>query len=625
MSTWKFFPCAAGSKQPALPGNWRTHATDNDATISGWLREGYNLALDCEASGVLVVDSDGGAVGEDTWASLQTEHGAAPETFTVQTPTGGLHRYYDGMARTSVQGLGPKMDTRGVGGYVLFEGTVDERGEPGKPEKWGSYKILADRPLAPLPAWVPTVLAMKAEHHGAATTELDLPVNIARAVAWLQTRPEVNQGDGADARTFEVACMLRDFGLSADTSIDTMMEHYQCFPQDDRFEAFITRKVESAWQYAQNDAGAWAVVPAASAFGQALDSLGLTHDRGGDDEPDPYHAYSEGEQDGFKEPTWVAPDLIPSDSLVMLYGQPSSYKSFLALDAALTLASGVPGWGMPADDQRPVVFVAGEGPRSIARLRRPSWRLARNVAGPMPFHLVIKMPVAAMDETVQAFVASIKHQGIHPAVVVIDTLAKFMLGLNENDARDCGTAIAALEYIRRTLRCSVLVVHHSGKDGEKGARGSSALNGGFDTTHEVVAHKATRALAVYNRKQKDADERPQPWMFEGKEIGTSLVFNPISGDTYRALTVQDDALAPKRIGAQLLKLGARGQDGAITTHVLASSLYQGPQDEAPEVTQQAVERLVRSLRAASRGRLEAYANRDGREIVWSLPEVAAGA
>lgn len=606
---WKFFPVQPHGKQPALPGDWRLHATDDEAQLDAWEAEGYNLGLDCGASGVTVIDLDGEEIGRASWAKLCEEHGLPPATYTVRTPRGGLHYYYEGEAATSVQKLGDKIDTRGSGGYVLAAGSETSD---------GAYTVELDRPLARLPAWIPLALERHKAERAAAVTELDLPGNVARAEAYLAGRAPVEQGNGADAKTFEVACRLRDFGLSQDKIIDIMLKGYKCYPQDDRFDAFITRKVENAHEYAQNDAGAWGLTPGMpDSWAATLDSLPSAP---GSEQPDPFRAYTETEQDGFREPEWLAgmQDLIPSDSVVLLYGQPGSYKSFVALDIALTLAAGIPGWGRMEAEPCPVVFVAGEGPRSIARLRRPAWRIARAVSGALPFHLVLNMPQPAMPETIQAFIASIKAQDIRPKLVVIDTWARFMLGLNENDAKDAGQGVAALDMIKRELKCSVLVVHHSGKDGA-GPRGSSAIPGGMDTMHEVVAHKATKALAVFNRRQKDADEKETPWHFEGREAGQSLVFHPITADAYRAITVAEDALSGKIVGAALAKLAARGSESAITTQVLASSLYQGPQDEAPEATQAGVAKVVRQLRGAAKGRLEAYCDYDGRELKWSLP------
>lgn len=598
-----YFPVARGLKVPHLPGDWRSHATDDEAVIQGWLDQGLNLAVDCERSGISVIDVDGpqGAL----WEGLKR----LPPTYTVQTPH-GCHAYFLGALRPSVSKIAPKIDTRGLGSYVLV---------PPSETPDGAYTVLEPREIAPLPGWVAPALeaASPQRNDRASVSELDLPTNVARAVRWLEARAVAVQGQGADHLTFEAACQLRDLGLSPEKSIEVMLKHYKLDPVDERFDAFITRKVENAEAYSQNEAGAWGTTSLADSFGGYLDSLPPEPEGGG--RPDPFHAHNEAEQDGFTEPTYLIPSLLPDHSVVLLYGQPGSYKSFLALDIGLTLAAGQMGWGMSEADPRCVIYVAGEGPRSIARLRRPAWRTVRGLDAAVPFHLVTNMPLAADFSQVAAFVASIKTQGLHPGLVIIDTWARFVWGLNENDAKDAGLAVAALEYIKRELRCTVLVVHHSGKDGEKGPRGSGAILAGVDATHEVIPHKETKVVAVYNRRQKDADERAAPWLFEGKEAAGSLVFQPITPEAYRQLTQADDALDPRKVGAALIALKAIGGDNAVATHVLASKLRNQPAEEGPEATQAGVERVARQLRAAARGRLEAYCERKGNELVWFMP------
>lgn len=610
MPPWKYFPATRG-KVPALSGDWKQIATSDPAQLETWEAEGWNLALSTEPAGLAVIDIDG-PDGEAAWQALVEKHGGnLPDTYEVRTPRGGRHIYFRGALRPSVEKLGRKLDTRGLGSYVLVPG--DETPE-------GRYAVLRDLPIAELPSWVPLALeaASPQRSERAAISELDLPSNIARAVDYLKDRPPLTMGEGADHKLYEIAAKLRELGIGGDTSIELITEHVVIEPwEQGRTDAWIVRKVENAEAYAQNEAGAWGVGDLAQTFGAVLDQL-PPEERGASDKPDPFKALDEAEQDALRPPTWLMGDLIPNDSVGVLLGPPGSYKSFLALDIGLTLASGVAGWGMPESERRPVVYVAGEGPRSIARLRRPAWRMVKDIAGEIPFYLVTTMPLAHDQAQVQAFVASIKAQGIKPRLVVIDTWARFVLGLNENDAKDAGFAISALDYIKRALHCSVLVLHHQAKEG-KGMRGSGAIEGGVDFYHEVVPNKETKAVAVYNRRQKDADERTAPWLFKGHNVGQSLVFQPITAEEHRSLTQADDALEPRKVGAVLRKLNAVGQEAAVTTHVVAQTLRTQPAEEPPEVTQAALDKLCRQLRAAAKGRLEGYAYKVANELLWHLP------
>ncbi|MCX6463261.1 MAG: bifunctional DNA primase/polymerase [Pseudonocardiales bacterium] len=159
---WAVFPVRPRGKTPAVRG-WEDTATlDPDRILAWWASAAWNIGIAAGRSGLLVVDLDvpapgphpaaAAARGTDVLRRLAADADAAPawDTFTVATPSGGRHLYFrqpDGAGLRNTQGaLGPLIDTRGHGGYVLAAGS---RG-PGTRR----YRILRDVPVAPLPAWL---------------------------------------------------------------------------------------------------------------------------------------------------------------------------------------------------------------------------------------------------------------------------------------------------------------------------------------------------------------------------------------------------------------------------------------------------------------------------------------
>ena len=84
-----------------------------------------------------------------------------------------------------------------------------------------------------------------------------------------------------------------------------------------------------------------------------------------------------------------------------------------------------------------------------------------------------------------ALLASIRERHGRVALVVVDTLARAMTG-NENPPDDMGKFVAACGRIREACEGHVLIVHHSGKDLAKGARGHSSLRAATDVELEVT-------------------------------------------------------------------------------------------------------------------------------------------
>ena len=71
-----------------------------------------------------------------------------------------------------------------------------------------------------------------------------------------------------------------------------------------------------------------------------------------------------------------------------------------------------------------------------------------------------------------------------PVLVVIDTLARCMIGGDENSAKDMGLFVASCDRVKGATGATMAIVHHSGKSGSS-ERGSSALRAACDAMIEV--------------------------------------------------------------------------------------------------------------------------------------------
>ena len=170
---------------------------------------------------------------------------------------------------------------------------------------------------------------------------------------------------------------------------------------------------------------------------------------------------------------------VYSQGINILSGKSSSGKSFVALDIAGRIA---------ADST--CVYVAGEGLSGYAA-RWEAWKTFHGVEHAELYFYREALQVMNEMELI-AFIQMIEqHQ---PSLVVIDTLARSAVGMDENSARDMGQFVAAVDRLRLALQCSVLVVHHTGKSGDM--RGSTALYGAADS---VLAQTFNDGLiTVYN-------------------------------------------------------------------------------------------------------------------------------
>lgn len=611
------FPCASGQKIPAVPGGLNAATTDLDQIDRWWSEHpDYNIGVSPSANDqpLFVLDVDP-PLGADTLKALEQQHGKLPSTLTIRTPRGGLHYWFAGSCPSTVGKLGPKLDTRGDGGYVLVPPSVVNGVE---------YSYVGETDdIATGPSWIAEAITEAHEAHVAPEgVPLDLDANIDRARLLLReyvSRGDVAiEGQGGDNRTYQVACEILNLGLSPERAWAVIRDEWNphCVPPWDKDELAI--KVRNAAEYSQNDIGAWAnpndqeVFAHVAALAPADQTAAIRQSK--------FYPRDETEQDQRPEPTWLLPNLLPDESTVMMFGPSGNYKSFLALDLALMLSAGIAGWGTRARDPVPVVYVAAEGSRGVERLRRPAWRKARGIDSALPFYTVDTMPLIARPNEVLELIEAIKARAITPKLVVLDTFARAMAGLNENDAKDAGDFIEAIEAIKRVLHCTVLVLHHTGKEEGRGARGSSALFAGFDSMIEVKAHTDKKIVTVAVRKHKDADIPAQPWTFQGDASHGALVFNEIDTAQYNAIQTENDPFSPTRIGAALVELCAVPGAG-VTTQVLATHICPPLQDDTAEGRARAIEGFARRLGQLAKGKLAGYCEGYGRDLRWFIPVV----
>jgi hypothetical protein len=128
------------SKESGVPSMWEK-----------WTNDGFGIATG-ERSGIWVLDVDPKNGGVDTLAELEQKNAPLPRTISVVTGSGGLHFYfkYPGPDyRNTAGALGPGLDTRGNGGYVVAPGSLHRSG---RRYNWQNGPAVVE--LAEAPEWL---------------------------------------------------------------------------------------------------------------------------------------------------------------------------------------------------------------------------------------------------------------------------------------------------------------------------------------------------------------------------------------------------------------------------------------------------------------------------------------
>ena len=504
------FPCDV-KKRPVCQGGFKAATQDPDEIERLFSTQGAALigVPTGDISGLSVIDIDvrDGKQGEQ-WVKDNAE--LLGQTRVAETQSGGWHYYYKHSAgirnRAGIDGC---VDVRGSGGYCVFPGSI-------------GYKWLNDNDFAPFP---PTVAAQST---GTANASLAAPMG-GSDIDSLNRVVDGREKYMARIVMASVADYYRENGSfpSMDWMVENVYPTYEARVKSrtgdlnaegrgiDEFRkkvtSTITRGIEG--KLADLHIAPAKVAPANSLPASLVEVSGRGFER-------QIKLRTLGELSNTPPPTFMVADYIIEKSFAVMYGAPASYKSFLAIDWALSIAHGADWNGRPTQ-QGTVVYLAMEGQSGITN-RAEAWHRDRKLSNEgIPFYAVtnpISMAdaeatdVALLSEAVKDLLGTVQ-----PSLFVVDTLARSFGGADENSATDMGIFVRNCDLLREQFDCAVLAVHHSGKDVEKGLRGSSALLGAVDTSIALGRKAETQQVCVKNPKQKDVEEAEPLWL-EAREV-----------------------------------------------------------------------------------------------------------
>lgn len=516
-ASWPVFPCKPGAKVPATPNGFKDATTDT-GIIDAWWSEhpdcNIGIATGPQA-GIWALDVDAA----DGLVSLQAEHGKLPQTLSQTTGSGGRHllfRWEDAQPVGNRAKFWPGLDVRGEGGYIVAPPSVTEKGA----YSWDNRSMPASAPswlyrLLDRPRTTPTPLPSDGydglgDAWGRALLEDEILA--------LASTPEGARHDTLKIAALKVFGAVKGRHLSAIYAEGTLRTAAQtCGLDAPETEALLS------WGKAHAEERHPLDKPAAPKPLQVItDDRPPPPDAPSDEEPTPepqerrrrWPIYSTDQLAAIRPPEWIVADHIP-DGLCVLYGPSGSHKSFTALDWAMSVATGHTWLGNKVRSS-PVVYVMAEG-ASGGNQRIDAWKADRT-RKPDGLHVIPAAPNLLNPSHVEDLALDVDEQ--LAGLLVIDTMARCMVGGDENSAQDVGRFVAALDTIRARTNCGVLVVHHSGHDSTR-PRGSTALFAAADAVVRCEVNKEG-LIELSCHKQKDAGPF-LPWRLQAKPVCTSLV------------------------------------------------------------------------------------------------------
>ena len=489
---YKVFPCRPGEKIPRWK-SWRQQATLNPKQIEEIFGDAESN-VGAVTDGRLIVDVDVHKGGEG-WDRLND----LPRTLTIRTARGGLHYHFTlpvGVdVGCSVEKIGSGIDVRANGGLVLA---------PGSEVGGGAYTIADPSPIVDAPSWL---IAMCDRPHVAKSDarvvgELDTPAAVESARAYLETSaPEAVEGSSGDNTTYKVACAVLDRGVSPETALDLMLEHWneRCSPPWDPDD--LERKVQSAVNSRQAPIGR---------DNPALGFVPIEIPR-----PAPRRCLlkfaRDISMDAIREQSTNATikGLFGPKEIILTYGESTAAKTFAVADRCWHIALGMD-WQGRKTKKRPVLYVCLEGERGFEKRMEA---LKRRYGDPGDYFAVLNVPVTLIrnpsvgSEGVKTILAAFNEllalTGETTGHIALDTLSRAIAGDNENSAEDMMHFIAhRVDPIRHETSASFEIIHHTNKVGD--IRGSSSLKPAVDCMMRIDREGPLRTVTA--EKVKDGED-----------------------------------------------------------------------------------------------------------------------
>ncbi len=214
-----------------------------------------------------------------------------------------------------------------------------------------------------------------------------------------------------------------------------------------------------------------------------------------------------------EDDNYIIKHLLHEGTLTCIYGAPGSGKTFCIFSMCAAIATGSM-WKDHKVKKGGVLYFGLEGRHGIKK-RRQAMKKEGLIDGTEPF-AVVQFKEDALNmldedhikkvcDTVKAYE---EETGVKCKLIVVDTLARATPGGDENSTKDMGQAVVNSQAVIDKTGCCVLLVHHTGKEANKGMRGSSALLGGLDASYEVFRHPDDDTIRVFHVK-KSRDEADQ--------------------------------------------------------------------------------------------------------------------
>jgi len=225
---------------------------------------------------------------------------------------------------------------------------------------------------------------------------------------------------------------------------------------------------------------------------------------------------------------WLIEGLWSEQAVGILGGEPKCCKSFLALDVAVSVASGAACLRQfPVRRSGPVLLFPAEDSLAVVRQRLEGIAAAAQVPfASLPVE-VITAPSLRLDTPTDRARLAHTVQTLRPILLILDPLIR-LHRVDENDASQIAGLLSYLRELQRQFQLAVLLVHHARKDSHasrpgQALRGSSELHGWGDSNLYMRRKGSQLTLSTEHRAAPSRDHIPLELVEAGSVVALQVV------------------------------------------------------------------------------------------------------
>jgi hypothetical protein len=234
---------------------------------------------------------------------------------------------------------------------------------------------------------------------------------------------------------------------------------------------------------------------------------------------------------------WLIEGLWAEEAVGIVGGEPKSCKSFLALDIAVSVASGAPCLRRFAVARPgPVLLYAAEDAPYVVRRRLDGICLADGVDLAALDIQVITAPSLRLDPAEDRRKLTETVSELRPRLLVLDPFVR-LHRIDENVSGEVAPLLGFLRELQRGFHLAVLVVHHARKGAARAAggqalRGSSELHAWGDSNLYLHRSGAELSLSTEHRAALSVSGLPIALRTNGDAVALELLDRqPVSEST----------------------------------------------------------------------------------------------